>query len=70
MGRQVKYMINNLTKLTINVTLPDVSQLADGFDSLFSAADWSDASEKSQEDDANYANVSKDQSTLDNLKAI
>lgn len=70
LGRQVKYMINNLTKLTINVTLPDVSQLADGFDSLFSAADWSDASEKSQEDDANYANVSKDQSTLDNLKAI
>lgn len=51
LGRQVKYMVNNLTKLTINVTLPEVSQLADGFDSLFSAADWSDAKEKSTQDD-------------------
>lgn len=51
LGRQVKYMINNLTKLTVNVTLPDVSQLADGFDSLFSATDWSDASQAAKEDD-------------------
>lgn len=51
LGRQVKYMVNNLTKLTINVTLPDVSQLTDGFDSLFSAVAWDEANKAAEEDD-------------------
>ncbi|MDD3263232.1 MAG: VCBS repeat-containing protein [Candidatus Absconditabacteria bacterium] len=53
-GRQVKYMINNLTTLTINVTLPDISQLADGFGGLFSATAWNSASEESDNGQFDY----------------
>jgi hypothetical protein len=50
-GRQVKFMVNNLTKMTITVTLPELAQMTDGFEWLFTSTAWGEASERAKEDD-------------------
>lgn len=62
LGRQLEYMINNLTKLTVKFTLPDLSQMADGFWWLFKASSWWEAYSDSKEEDAKYANYDKESS--------
>jgi len=61
-GRQIRYMINNLTKLTVNVTLPELSQMADGFWWLFDADSWWEASSDAKKDDAKFAEYDKESS--------
>lgn len=34
MDNQIRYIINNLTNLSVNLYLPDVSNLFEGFDNL------------------------------------
>ncbi len=70
MWRQIKYMVNNLTKLTVNVTLPELSQMADWFGWLFSAANWSWAIASAKKDDFSKVDTSKAKNSLDKIKII
>lgn len=47
--RQIKYIQNNLTKMTIQVDLPDVTTIVQGFDKIDNLSDTYNAINKQDE---------------------
>lgn len=68
LSRQIKYMINNLTKLNISIVLPDISQMFEGFDRLWSAEIWAQEREEVRQNAVAFLTWDKDNKFLKNMK--
>lgn len=65
MTRQLKFIINNLTKMTIQVNLPDMSQMAQWFDTIGNL--WDTIKKLNAQDDAAWYTTSLNRVTTGNV---